>query len=601
MFINKLNQLYKPKRILFYQEASMDQIDDFYQGVIPEKIAAHTGAFGTYDLPGIFYVKDLEKEVIGIEYRMEDERVNYPADLSSVILEGSFFYSIELDEEIEADRTFIDELFRKIAQDDDAHRVYTDLNIMDEPSVVSVFTSYKKIRILYEAKVYSDRASYIIRDDVDCFDKQYLYKAAYTDFITGHYTWNHLVGFLEMPMNAGITDYAFVHFDIKQFRVINETFGHIAANKVLCNVVDAMKQADFVYASARCHNDNFAMIIKDMPEDEMIQTLKHFFEELSHLEEDENYKIYYRCGVVPMQRSMLAGNRVADAGKMAQALGTGRAGTQITVYTDQMHDDVSWGNYIKGYVETAIKEDEFVVYFQPKFDILTEKVKGAEALIRWNYKKREFLPPSKFIPFFERDGSIGEIDDVVLRKVCQALARWKEAGKPLYPVSVNLSRERFYEKDLITHLEQIVDENGIPHHLIDFELTESATYDNTDYMLGILGQLRGKGFKISMDDFGTGYSSLSLLTRMPIDTLKIDKSFVDPVSTDGEREEDITVLRHIIILAKELGFVTLAEGAESKAQVDRLRELGCEVIQGYYYSKPVPETEYENYLKVDPE
>ncbi len=597
MFINKLNQLYKPKRILFYQEASKQQIDDFYQGVIPEKIAALKGAFGTYDLPGVFYVKDLKKEVIGIEYRMEDERVAYPTDLSFVILEGSFFYSIEIDEEIKADRDFIDEIFAKIAQDDDAHRVYTDLNILDEPSVVSVFTSYKKIRILYEAKVYSDRASYIIRDDAEHFDKQVLYKAAYSDFITGHYTWNHLVGFLEMPMNAGITDYAFAHFDIKQFRVINETFGHIAANKVLCNVVDAMKKADFVYTSARCHNDNFAMIIKDMPEDEMIQTLEHFFEELSRLEEDENYRIYYRCGVVPMQRSMLAGNRVADAGKMAQALGTGRAGTQITVYTDQMHDDISWGNYIKGYVETAIKEDEFVVYFQPKFDIHTEKIKGAEALIRWNYKKREILPPSKFIPFFERDGSIGEIDDVVLRKVCQALARWKKEGKPLYTVSVNLSRERLYEEDLISHLVQIVDESGIPHHLIDFELTESATYDNTEYMLGILGQLRNQGFQISMDDFGTGYSSLSLLTQMPIDTLKIDKSFVDPVSTVHEREEDITVLRHIIMLAKELGFVTLAEGAESKAQVDRLRGLGCEVIQGYYYSKPVPENEYESFLK----
>ena len=599
MFINKLNQLYKPKRILFYQEASKEQIEDFYKGVIPEKIAAHEGAFGTYDLPGVFYVKGLEKEVVGIEYRIDDERIAYPSGLSSVILEGSFFYSVEIDEEINADRAFIDELFSKIAQDDDAHRVYTDLNIMDEPSLVSVFTSYKKIRILYEAKVYSDRASYIIRDDTEHFDKQHLYKAAYVDFITGHYTWNHLVGFLEMPMKAGITDYAFVHFDIKQFRVINETFGHIVANKVLCNVVDAMNQADFVYTSARCHNDNFAMIIKDMPEDEMIRTLEHFFEKLSHLEEDDNYKIHYRCGVVPMQRSMLAGNRVADAGKMAQAMGTGRAETQITVYTDQMHDDISWGNYIKGYVETAIKEDEFVVYFQPKFDIETEKVKGAEALIRWNYKKREFLPPSKFIPFFERDGSIGEIDDVVLRKVCKALARWKESGKPLYPVSVNLSRERLYEKDLIEHLVQIVDESGIPHHLIDFELTESATYDNTDYMLGILGQLREKGFRISMDDFGTGYSSLSLLTRMPIDTLKIDKSFVDPISTSDDRDEDITVLRYIILLAKELGFVTLAEGAESKAQVDKLRTLGCEVIQGYYYSKPVPETEYENYLIAD--
>ncbi len=596
MFINKLNQLYKPKRILYYQEASKEQIDAFYQGVIPEKIAIYQGAFGTYDLPGIFYVKDLAKEVIGIEYRMEDDRVVYPSELSSVILEGAFFYSVEIDEGIKVDRTFIDELFAGIARDDDAHRVYTDLKILEEPSLISVFTGYKKIRILYEAKVYSDRADYIIRDDAEHFDKQFLYKAAYADFITGHYTWNHLVGFLEMPMNAGITDYAFAHFDIKQFRVINETFGHIAANKVLCNVVDAMNRADFVYASARCHNDNFAMIIKDMPEDEMVRTLEKFFEGMSRLEEDENYRIYYRCGVVPMQRSMLSGNRVADAGKMAQALGTHRAGTQITVYTERMHDDISWGNYIKGYVETAIKEDEFMVYYQPKFDTGTEKIKGAEALIRWNYKKQEILPPSKFIPFFERDGSIGEIDDVVLRKVCRALARWKAEGKPLYPVSVNLSRERLYEEDLITHLVRIVDESGIPHELIDFELTESATYDNTGHMLGILGQLREKGFKISMDDFGTGYSSLSLLTRMPFDTLKIDKSFVDPVATPDQRSEDIQVLRHIITLGKELGFVTLAEGVASKAQADMLGAMGCDVIQGYYYSKPVPETEYEKFL-----
>jgi len=596
MFINKLNQLYKPKRILYYQEASKEEIDAFYRGILPEKIEAHRSAFGTYDLPGIFYVESLDKDVIGIEYRTDDERVSYPSDLSSVILEGAFFYSVEIDEGIKADRAFIDELFAKIAQDDDAHRVYTDLKIADKPSLIAVFTSYQKIRILYEAKLYSDRASFIIRDDFEHFDKEYLYKAAYTDFITGHYTWNHLLGYLEMPMNAEIRDYAFVHFDIKQFRVINETFGHIAANRVLCNVVDAMNRADFVYAGARCHNDNFAMIIKDMQEDEMIRTLERFFDGLSRIDEDENYRIYYRCGVVPMQRSMLSGNRVADAGKMAQALGTGRAGTQITVYTDRMHDDISWGNYIKGYVETAIKEDEFVVYFQPKYDIRTEKVKGAEALIRWNYKKREFLPPSKFIPFFERDGSIGEIDDVVLRKVCRAMARWKEAGIPLYPVSVNLSRERLYEEDLIAHLMQIVDESGLPHELIDFELTESATYDNTDHMIGVLNQLREKGFRISMDDFGTGYSSLSLLTRMPIDTLKVDKSFVDPVSTADEREEDITVLRHIITLSKELGFTTLAEGAESKAQVDRLRELDCEVIQGYYYGKPMPEAEFEKLL-----
>ena len=139
----------------------------------------------------------------------------------------------------------------------------------------------------------------------------------------------------------------------------------------------------------------------------------------------------------------------------------------------------------------------------------------------------------------------------------------------------------------------IVDSYGVDHSLIDFELTESATYDNMEHMLSVLEELRTRGFKISMDDFGTGYSSLSLLTKMPINTLKIDKSFVDTIADVEEREEDVIVLRHIITLAKELGFVCLAEGAESKTQVDRLHELGCEIIQGYYYSKPIPIEEYE--------
>ena len=226
-------------------------------------------------------------------------------------------------------------------------------------------------------------------------------------------------------------------------------------------------------------------------------------------------------------------------------------------------------------------------------DIKSEHIKGAEALIRWNYKNKDFLPPYRFIPFFEKDGSIGKIDDLVLKKVCTALAKWKKEGKALYPISVNLSRSRMDDPRLIDNLVSIIDHYGIDHQLIDFELTESATYDNTEHMLSVLEELRKRGFKISMDDFGTGYSSLSLLTQMPINTLKIDKSFVDKVATEMESKEDLIVLRHIITLAKELGFVCLAEGAESKNQVDRLRELGCEIIQGYYYSKPIPISEYE--------
>lgn len=595
MFVNKLNQLYRPDRVLYYMEADDDEICSFYKGNIPEKLDKYINAFGTYDHPGVFFVNSLDRKVIGIEYRGDDDRVDYPKDLDSVRLSASFFYSVELDDEINLDRKSIDDFFADIAKDNDAHRVYSDLSIESSPEVICIFADKNKIRILYQCKIDADKARYIIADDADKFDKDYLYHAAFFDPITDHYNWNHLESFLEMPMDKGINDYTFVHFDIKEFRVINEVYGHIVANRVLSNVVSAMNDADFVYASARCHNDNFAMIIRDMPEEETIRRLGDFFEKLSRLDVDENYKVFYRCGVVPMQWAMLSGNRVADAGKMAQSLGISHNRTDITIYTDKMHNDVSWGNYIKAYVETAIREDEFMVYLQPKFDITGDAhIKGAEALIRWNYKNKEMLPPYRFIPFFEKDGSIGKIDDVVLDKVCKAMKKWKEEGKPLYPISVNLSRNRMYDIGLIDHLTEIVDSYGVSHELIDFELTESATYDNTDHMISILEDLRSRGFKISMDDFGTGYSSLSLLTRMPIDTLKVDKSFVDHVSTESEREEDITVVRHIIGLAKELGFTCLAEGAETAEQVDRLKELGCEVIQGYYFSRPIPLDEYED-------
>ena len=163
----------------------------------------------------------------------------------------------------------------------------------------------------------------------------------------------------------------------------------------------------------------------------------------------------------------------------------------------------------------------------------------------------------------------------------------------MYPVSVNLSRNQLYNKGLIEHLTTIVDSYQVDHSLIEFEVTESATYEDKEYMMQELRRLRDKGFAISMDDFGTGYSSLSLLTEMPIDTLKIDKSFVDKLGTKEENQKDVFVIRHIITLARELQFTSLAEGAEEKRQVERLRELGCEVIQGYYYDRPMPIEQFE--------
>ena len=595
MFVNKLNQLYKPYRRLYYSDATPEQIEAFRKGTPFDAVSKFEGAFGTYDHVGVFYVKQLGRFVIGIEYRIGDERVRYPDDLKYIELEGTFFYSVEVDDGVPTDKDAIREIFEKIAQDDDAHRSYSDLSIKEETEVIGIFESERKERILYEWKVDIDRAAAIINDDMDALKKKTLYRQSFFDPITKHYNWNHLQASLEMPMDYGINDYAFVHFDIKEFRVINEVYGHIAANRVLCNIVKAMNEAEFVYASARCHNDNFAMMIEDMPEDEMIECLQDFFEKLSYFDGDPNYKIYYRVGVVPMQRTILNGNRVADAAKLAQSLGQNMNKTEITIFTDKMHDDISWGNYIKASMDNAVSNDEFMVYFQPKYDITGDSpvLKGIEALVRWNYRQEDILSPVKFVPFFERDGSIGKIDDIVLKKSCETLARWKREGKNLYTVSVNLSRSRFYFENLIDHLVSIVDSYHVDHHYIEFELTESATYEDMDHMMGILEELRDKGFQISMDDFGTGYSSLSLLTEMPLDTLKIDKSFVDKLGLEHEKKEDVVVISHIISLAKELGFTTLAEGAENAAQVRRLKELGCETIQGYYFSKPVQIEEFE--------
>ena len=191
------------------------------------------------------------------------------------------------------------------------------------------------------------------------------------------------------------------------------------------------------------------------------------------------------------------------------------------------------------------------------------------------------------------DDSIIKVDDVVLHRVCAMLKEWKEKGYPLYPVSVNLSRKHMEQPHLASHLAAIVDSYGVEHSLIEFELTETAAYDNQKYMVSVMNELRNRGFLISMDDFGTGYSSFSLLKDMPLDILKIDKSFVDLIEADKESDKIQVILRHIISMVKELGIHCIAEGAEEYAQVLTLRDLGCEMVQGYYYSKPIPTEEFE--------
>lgn len=589
--------IYKPKRILYYIETTSEVINDFYLGIIPDELSQYENAFGTYDIPGLFILKTEEgtKTLLGIEFRPDDPAVNYPTNLKSINLEASFMVSA-LDTE---DRSFDDELISSsiayLKEDLKNHQFQHGIQIKQQPEIIQFFSVNNTNRLYIQADaLYGDEPFNAMEAKTENEIK--LAKMAYHDLITEHYNWNFIWPVIAGFGLKGIQDFAFAHFDIKDYKAINIVYGHGVANEVLKRVVEHMKKQDWIYYSARCDNDNFAMMIKDMPDEELKARLHKFFAEISILPEDKHYHIYYRCGVVPMRKTLLLGDRVADAGKQVQRMCNKSYETEVQFYTDEMHDELEWTTKIKAYLDTAIENDEFLVYLQPKYDIQTETVYGAEALIRWKYHNRELLPPAKFVPIFENGGLISKLDDIVLRKVCEKFKQWKNDGLPLHPISVNLSRKRMANPNLVEHLTAIVDSYNVEHSLIDFELTESAAFNNQRIMINTIMGLKEKGFKISMDDFGTGYSSLSLLTTMPMDTIKIDKSFIDEIGNTDEQSKVRKLIKNIIRMAKELNFTCLTEGAETKSQIEKLREYGCEIVQGYYYSKPLPFEKYEKLL-----
>ena len=235
-----------------------------------------------------------------------------------------------------------------------------------------------------------------------------------------------------------------------------------------------------------------------------------------------------------------------------------------------------------------------MVYYQPKYDPSTNKLRGAEALIRWQNDDMGFVPPGRFIPIFEKSGFITEIDHYMLEHVARDQKAWLDKGFECVPVSVNVSRAHFIESDLAEQIRDIVDKAGTPHKYIEIELTESAFFDDKKALISTITRLKEYGFAVSMDDFGSGYSSLNSLKDMPLDVLKLDAEFFRGDS-QGDRGE--IVVSEAIKLAKSLNMRTVAEGVEVKEQVDFLASQGCDMIQGYYFAKPMPKEDYEQRMK----
>ena len=267
------------------------------------------------------------------------------------------------------------------------------------------------------------------------------------------------------------------------------------------------------------------------------------------------------------------------------------ADSGIAFFDSNLVDEEKWIDTVTNRQQAAVNNEEFLVYYQPKYDPRTNEHMGTEALIRWQTPDMGLVPPYKFIPIFEDNGFITHIDDYMLTHVARNQARWLHEGRKCVPISCNVSRAHFGTENLAEYICNLVDREGCPRSLIEIELTESAFFDDENAMITTINRLKYFGFLVSMDDFGTGYSSLNSLKDMPLDILKLDAGFFRG-SEDNPRTR--IVVSEALALAKSLNMKTVAEGVEDKSTVDFLAQEGCDMIQGYYYAKPMPCEEYEN-------
>ena len=352
--------------------------------------------------------------------------------------------------------------------------------------------------------------------------------------------------------------------------------------------------------SAHYSSANFSMLLKYTDKEKLEERIKGIIDKLEHI--DSEHTFTFHVGVYPVDR------RLDKKGKFAKRKDiniereynnacTARAtlsecdDSGVAFFDEELVAEQIWIDTVMERFDSAIKNEEFVVYYQPKYDPKTDLLRGVEALIRWNSPELGFKPPSTFIPILEKNGKIPDIDHYMITHVARDQKKWLDEGLECVPASVNVSRAHFIEKDLAQQIKNDVDAEGAPHELIEIEVTESAFFDDKRAMINTIRELKEYGFQVSMDDFGSGYSSLNSLKDMPLDVLKLDAEFF---RGDLEDKRGEIVVSEALKLAKNLNMVTVAEGVEAREQVDFLAKHGCDMIQGYIYARPM---EPEKYVK----
>lgn len=372
--------------------------------------------------------------------------------------------------------------------------------------------------------------------------------------------------------------------DIRDFKLINSSYGDKIGDEVLCYLAKTYTKMFRDGLVSRYGSDQFVcMTYGDW--DLSLETMKKLTEEIAENAPIPNLMIKY--GVYEDVDTSLPISVICDRGFMAIRSIRDNYEHGIAYYTEEMNQKQMQDRALENRFESAISNKEFVAYFQPKYDVKIEKIVGAESLVRWINSDGSMVMPGDFIPLYERDGLIVRLDEYIFRYVCEFQRELMEKGQELLPISVNLSRASIHYIGVVDRYVEIVKETGIPFSCVPIELTETATLNNVK-IRDFTERLVNAGFALHMDDFGSGYSSLITLSELPFNTLKIDKSLIDCIGQQKGR----MVVQQVIILAHGLGMNVIAEGVETAEQVELLREMECDDIQGFYYSRPLPREEF---------
>ncbi len=418
-----------------------------------------------------------------------------------------------------------------------------------------------------------------------------LYEYAYIDPVTKKGNIYYLRKYGQEELEKDKKNLYLAILDVNKFKMINKAYGYKVGDEILFGI--GVKLREILGDNSiicRYSNDYFSMIFRyENDINALINTIISNIEKLKI--NDEVYDLSVNLGLYKVQEDDNNISVIMDKAIIAHSLSKGNVFDKFYIYDEKVEKKIEFESKIEQNMETALRKKEFKIYYQPKFNTKEESLYGAEALVRW-YHDGEIITPDKFIPLFEKNRFILKLDLYIFEQVCKDLKMWKEKYGKNVVVSINVSRQHFMDEHFLERYLRITTKYGINPNNIDLEITESAAIEEGIDILAIMKRMKEYGFLISIDDFGTGYSSLNMLQDMPIDILKIDKSFVDQI---GKSKRNI--IDYIINIAKELKLKTIAEGVETKEQRDYLLERKCDIIQGYYYEKPIKEEEFEKYLK----